>query len=210
MGKIENMFDNWLVAKFGDATKKYFTRVQILGFVDVAVKEKTIIKEVIREKKVYKRLTALEKKAIKNAFKPPSDEEIASYLNRQRAISKTSKMAMENASNNKSISEAIIGIVSKYLGITEDVIMSKSRKGDVTEARQLAMYFIKQITGMSLASIGRAFGKDHTTIIYSINLIEKLELTSVSLNKKLNDLRTLLNIEIWLCQYMNTNALEVT
>lgn len=68
-------------------------------------------------------------------------------------------------------------VVCDYFKIPVEKIQSKSRKSDIAEARHLAMYFARQYTNASLASIGEQIGKrDHATVLHSCktakNLIE--------------------------------------
>jgi chromosomal replication initiator protein len=51
------------------------------------------------------------------------------------------------------------------------------------------MYLVKELTNASLPEIGRVFGgKHHTTVIHSINKIEKLRLIEPDLNRMLHSL----------------------
>ena len=53
-------------------------------------------------------------------------------------------------------------VVCDYFGLSIDIIASKSRKRDVMQARQLAMYFSKKLTKSSLTTIGLHCGnKDY-------------------------------------------------
>ena len=52
-------------------------------------------------------------------------------------------------------------------------IRGKKRNANVSAARQMAMYIIREITGMSMEAIGSEFGRDHSTVVYSINTMEK-------------------------------------
>jgi len=53
-------------------------------------------------------------------------------------------------------------------------IESDRRTLNVTRPRQVAMYLAKKLTLASLAEIGRAFHRDHTTVIYAIRRVEQL------------------------------------
>jgi chromosomal replication initiator protein len=71
--------------------------------------------------------------------------------------------------------EKIIEEVAKTFNVSPEDIRSAKRLGTVSSARQIAMYTVREITQMSLVSIGEAFGgRDHSTIIYAINQVEKL------------------------------------
>ena len=70
--------------------------------------------------------------------------------------------------------EDIVRKVSEISGVPEDGIVGKSRKQEVVEARQTAMYICRNILDSSLSSVGMYFGgRDHTTVIHAIKTIDK-------------------------------------
>ena len=75
---------------------------------------------------------------------------------------------------NKKISvNQIQKVVSDYYTIKVNSLLSKKRTKDVVLARQVAIYLSRELTDLSLPSIGGAFGgKDHTTILHSYNKIK--------------------------------------
>ncbi len=86
----------------------------------------------------------------------------------------------------------IIQSVGKYYGIPEAAIMSKARKADVMQARHIAIYFCRTMLDMNLISIGRLFGKDHTTIMNSIKKIDNERNKNNDLNIALFELRKII------------------
>jgi chromosomal replication initiator protein len=59
-------------------------------------------------------------------------------------------------------------LVCEYFDIAEDLVRAKTRKREVVQARQVAMYFCKQLTQHSLKTIGLHFGgRDHSTVIHA-------------------------------------------
>ena len=61
----------------------------------------------------------------------------------------------------------IISEICRFYSIEESVLRG-TRKDKVTaEARQVAMYLIRELTALSFPDIGKEFGKDHTTVIHS-------------------------------------------
>lgn len=69
--------------------------------------------------------------------------------------------------------EQIQRLVCEYFGIEEDLVRAKTRKREVVQARQVAMYFCKRLTQHSLKTIGLHFGgRDHSTVIHANMSVE--------------------------------------
>lgn len=69
--------------------------------------------------------------------------------------------------------ENIISEVSRTTGVPDDKIRSKDKTAKVSFSRQLAMYIIREMTGISMKEIGAQFGgRDYSTTIYAINQIK--------------------------------------
>lgn len=64
--------------------------------------------------------------------------------------------------------EKIIDSVSNAFGVTTSDIKSDKRQADITQARQAAMYIIKEITDQTLKDIGSYFDKNHSTVVHSV------------------------------------------
>ncbi len=73
----------------------------------------------------------------------------------------------------KVTAKKILSIVSKRYGITQDEIKGKSRRQNIALARHVSCYFMRKYTDMSLPAIGSLLGRDHTTVINSIETVEK-------------------------------------
>ncbi len=59
-------------------------------------------------------------------------------------------------------------VVCQYFNVSEDLVRAKTRKREVVRARQVAMYFAKELTHHSLKTIGLHFGgRDHSTVIHA-------------------------------------------
>ena len=85
--------------------------------------------------------------------------------------------------------ETIQKAVAEHFGMQPSQLKLKSNTRRITEPRQLAMYLVKELTGASLPEIGRAFGgKHHTTVLHSIQKIEKLRQTDPDLNRTIHKL----------------------
>jgi len=69
--------------------------------------------------------------------------------------------------------EKIISDVAEIYNVSTDDIRSNKRSSQISIARKVAIYVVREITQMSLVAIGHEFGnRDHSTIVYSINSIE--------------------------------------
>jgi len=63
--------------------------------------------------------------------------------------------------------------VSEYFNIPEDMMRAKTRKQEIVNARQIAMYLAKELTNSSLKTIGLHFGgRDHSTVIHAYQSVE--------------------------------------
>jgi len=70
------------------------------------------------------------------------------------------------------VREKILDQVGTTLGISVSNITSDKRDKNIKDARQMAMYIIREMTGMSLEEIGKVFGgKTHSTVKHSIDSV---------------------------------------
>ncbi|MBQ7124439.1 MAG: chromosomal replication initiator protein DnaA [Oscillospiraceae bacterium] len=83
----------------------------------------------------------------------------------------------------------IITEVSRTFNVSEQDIKSNKRAANISRARQVAMYVIKDITQMSMAAIGDEFGgRDHSTVVYAISQTEKMMKTDSRLREIIEDI----------------------
>ncbi|MBI5021343.1 MAG: chromosomal replication initiator protein DnaA [Ignavibacteriales bacterium] len=69
--------------------------------------------------------------------------------------------------------EEIQRVVANHFGIPDDLLRAKTRKQEVVNARQIAMYLAKELTNSSLKTIGLHFGgRDHSTVIHAYQTVE--------------------------------------
>ena len=80
--------------------------------------------------------------------------------------------------------------VADYYNIETEAIQSKSRKREIVQARQITMYFAKQLTKNSLSSIGAQIGgKDHATVLHACKTVKNLIETDKKFNKQVEEIR---------------------
>ena len=69
----------------------------------------------------------------------------------------------------------IVEEVSRTFNVSPEDIRSKKRSSSISRARQISIYCVREITQMSVVDIGDEFGgRDHSTVIYALQQIEKL------------------------------------
>ncbi|MGM0407696.1 MAG: chromosomal replication initiator protein DnaA [Bacteroidota bacterium] len=101
-----------------------------------------------------------------------------STLNRKEITLELAKMMIDRLVKNskKEISvDYIQKVVCDYFSLSTDLLQSKTRKREIVQARQIAMYFSKTMTKSSLASIGALIGgKDHATVLHACKTVNNL------------------------------------
>ena len=115
-----------------------------------------------------------------------------------------SKSLMELVSN---IAEKIVGeeksevtiekvqrTVCDYFNISHEDFLSKSRKRNIVQSRQIAMYICRNhISNCSLATIGAEIGgKDHATVLHACNTVSDLMSTDRVFKKYVSDIEEML------------------
>jgi chromosomal replication initiator protein len=85
--------------------------------------------------------------------------------------------------------ETILQVVSETFEISVEELRGNSRRREVSLARQVGMYLMRQHTDLSLPKIGDQFGgKDHTTVMYSCDKIGELRNRDPQLGRMLQQL----------------------
>ncbi|MBO7481195.1 MAG: chromosomal replication initiator protein DnaA [Bacteroidales bacterium] len=80
-------------------------------------------------------------------------------------------------------------VVCNYFSMSVDVLSSKTRKREIVQARQIAMYFAKNMTKCSLAVIGNAIGnKDHATVLHACKTVNNLIETDKAFKQDLEEI----------------------
>lgn len=90
--------------------------------------------------------------------------------------------------------EKIISEVSTVYGVSPEDIRSNKRSAQISIARKVAIYVVREITQMPLASIGTEFGgRDHSTIVYSVTSVTEAMQKDPNLKSLVDD--TIKNIK---------------
>ena len=91
--------------------------------------------------------------------------------------------------------EIIITIIAENFHLSVEDLKSSSRRREISLARQIGMYLMRQHTDLSLPRIGEEFGgKDHTTVLYSCDKISKLQKKDWELSQQLSTLSDRINL----------------
>jgi len=102
-------------------------------------------------------------------------------LNKKEITLDLAKQIIDNfiKNTNKEISiDYIQKIVSEYFGLSIEQMNSNTRKRNIVQARQLAMFFSKEMTKASLTAIGLQCGnKDHATVLHACKTVKNLSET---------------------------------
>jgi chromosomal replication initiator protein len=86
--------------------------------------------------------------------------------------------------------DAIRQRVAEEFKVTVDGLTSKRRTKDLTVPRQVAMYLMRDLLDLPLVEIGKQFGgRDHSTVIHSIQKVEQDMATSDAFRQKVGRLR---------------------
>jgi len=106
----------------------------------------------------------------------------------------------------ESITEKIVGeqqnditidkvqkVVCDYFNITRDTLLSKTRKRQIVQARQIAMYMSRSLINCSLSTIGAEIGgKDHATVLHACTTVNDLMSTDKTFKQYVTDIEKIL------------------
>ncbi|MBF0412646.1 MAG: chromosomal replication initiator protein DnaA [Desulfamplus sp.] len=82
--------------------------------------------------------------------------------------------------------DSIKRLICTEFGISEDDLISTSRKAKLVHPRQMAIYLSRKYTDQPIKTIGKSFNRYHATAIHSINAVEKAIQQQGSLCEQLN------------------------
>ncbi len=83
----------------------------------------------------------------------------------------------------------IIKFVARHYGLKVSEIKSRNNAKQIAFPRQVAMYLCKQLTDLSFPDIGKHFNnKHHSTVMYSVDKIEKLRVEDSDLDRTLHSI----------------------
>ena len=84
-------------------------------------------------------------------------------------------------------------VVCDYFNISRDELVSKTRKRQIVQARQIAMYMSRNLINCSLSTIGMEIGgKDHATVLHACTTVNDLMSTDKSFRQYVSDIEKML------------------
>ena len=88
-------------------------------------------------------------------------------------------------------------MVSDYFKVDLELLKAKVKKREIVIPRQLAMYFCKRYTQLTLALIGENFGgRDHSTVIHALESVEDMMKTDASFKNSVDELSKKLKLRV--------------
>ena len=123
------------------------------------------------------------------AYRDIMDDDItvASVAKRLKDMFKGPKELLPNI-------DTIIAETAKYYMLPVEDLKSQRRTRDTAHARQIAMFLIRKLTNLSLKDIGSIFdGRDHTTVLHSIERVEKNIASSPDFSDVIKDITSNIN-----------------
>ena len=94
--------------------------------------------------------------------------------------------------------ERIVKAVCEYFNLTRDSLLFKTRKRQIVQARQIAMYECRNlIANCSLSTIGSELGgKDHATVLHACTTVQDLIATDRTFRQWVSDIENLLMVPV--------------
>ena len=93
--------------------------------------------------------------------------------------------------------DSIQQVVGEHFAIEVDQMKAKTRKRAIVQARQIAMYFSKEMTRHSLKTIGSYFGgRDHSTVIHALQTVNDLISTDKYFKQNVVEIRKRISMEV--------------
>ncbi|MCB9232880.1 MAG: chromosomal replication initiator protein DnaA [Bacteroidia bacterium] len=123
-----------------------------------------------------------------------------SSLNKREVDLELAKQMLKNFIKNVSreISiEAIQKLVCEHLNVEQELLKAKTRKREIVQARQISMYFAKELTKSSLKTIGLHFGgRDHSTVIHAVQTVNDLISIDKEFRRNIDDIKKKIDMSL--------------
>ena len=83
----------------------------------------------------------------------------------------------------------IVDAAARRFNVSASDVLARGRRPSVARARKVAMYLVREMTDLSLPDIGRAFRRDHSTVLSAIRAVERELGTDPQVQLAVEDLR---------------------
>ncbi len=91
--------------------------------------------------------------------------------------------------------DTVTDTVCEYFSISRDSLLSNSRKRQIVQARQIAMYMSRNLLNCSLSTIGAELGgKDHATVVHACTTVQNLIDTDKNFRQYIQEIEKLLGV----------------
>ncbi len=121
----------------------------------------------------------------------------ASKLHEEPITMPLAKLALNESVNEDQEQEdvtpdKIIAAVCSYFKQKKEDLLGKGKKADLAKARQICAYLLCEMLSLPLVSVGKLLGgRDHTTIMYARDKMEKLEKLNDHIAKEIDDIKNI-------------------
>lgn len=82
--------------------------------------------------------------------------------------------------------------IEEFYKVSHADLIGKKRSRNITHARQVAIYLCRQLLDLPFNDIGKKFGRDHSTVMYSVSNIEKKASENRELHEELEAIRQII------------------
>ena len=89
----------------------------------------------------------------------------------------------------------IMAVVEEYYHVSHEALISKKRSQDIAFPRHVAAYLTNMMCDMSTTAIGTMLGRDHSTVVNSIKVIEKKEGEDARFREELQQLKNVIMLK---------------
>jgi chromosomal replication initiator protein len=184
--RLRSRFEGGLIADVG--YPEYETRIAIIRS-KLQEKNRALSDEIIDivAKKVKKNIRELEGILNKILFYQEKKTDVG-----RRIVEEIIEKSIQSLTKPVTDGQILVAVAEFYNIRTED-LTGRCRKKEIVEPRQVAMFLLRDILGLSYPYIGEKMGRDHTTAIHSFEKINEEINKNTSLNQKIFQIKEIIN-----------------
>lgn len=185
--RLRSRFEGGLIADVG--YPEYETRVAIikskLQEVNLALGDEVVHLIAKRVKKNVRELEGVLNKVL--FYREKKQVEIT-----ERIAEEIIEKSVQNFSRRVTDTQ-IVKAVAEFFNLSIEDIVSRTRRKEIVEPRQITMYLLRDIMEMSYPYIGEKMGRDHTTAIHAYEKINQEINKNSSLNQKILSIKEIIH-----------------